>query len=600
MTNSKTAMKDLTEYITELRNSKPVNVQYTKTEKKGKKTSSKPSLSRIIGVASGKLTTASKAQVNYTAELIMQSDEYKAPEGAPKYVKKESKKEGLEQLRYALENYGPVLEFIDAVNTYNIVNESYTANYNTLSDDEKQLAMPPPGYQVLANSKLVKEPPQQYVLNDRTQEITYEKNALVKDTNEMLQDMLGIDEYEGEEEETKDEEEDTKDDDDFQDAMQEKPTEDEQQGPPPPPEEQGPPPGPPDDPATEVMPAMPDPSDMGPEQASDDSQEMTATICKPAGPNTHGGASIGDLKKAIQDMHRLFNNDVPTIKAMASDSRKARKSNEVSVVLKHWLELEDALKLYYYVPQAAPAAPAAAAMSAMPAMPDSSAPMPTGSMDGMRSAILVDANAFLAQYMISNGIMAGAAAEPALPADRRDDEDVEPDAIVQGEDIGVQTTEAASLPTHGGTGDGGGSRMNQNEKTGRIVQTRGGQGGGRAERFRLPFSGQVSNSGIASFMRRGVPQLMPPASGKLTGNVEDLDVPVSRANQQMSFDEDFMGPSIAGNTRLAYSQVSERFSGRENTAVDNPSLRNAYKTGTIVGGGTDEVIQRYPSKVRIR
>ena len=307
-------------------------------------------------------------------------------------------------------------------------------------------------------------------------------------------------------------------------------------------------------------------TDFQKETGTDSSQDMAdGGICRPQGPNTGGNSSIEELRMMITNLHKVYDQYVPQVKAMQAESMKAMKSTDLSTVLKHWLELEDALKLFYYVP---PQFPPAAAPAALPG--------------GMQSAVLVSAESFLDAYMMRNGGGGGGPGGGPGPGGGGGG---------GGGGPATQAVDASQLPA---AGEKTGSRMHQTDAAGRVAHTTSGK-------VTLPFSGTIENSGISAFNRRGVVQLMPPGPAKLTGDVDDQDQPVSRIGNALTFRQDFGNPQLPVTTKnVQTAPGNPQYGGRADTAIATPGLRNDNRTGgLLLGGGAGQVVDRYPG-IRIR
>ena len=116
----------------------------------------------------------------------------------------------------------------------------------------------------------------------------------------------------------------------------------------------------------------------------------------------------------------------------------------------------------------------------------------------------------------------------------------------------------------------------------------------------MPATGKVNLAGMDHFRKRGVPTLEVSGDPSLTGNVQDKDQFVSQAGKAQTFNNDFFGPTLPSNSRLAYTGDDPHAGGRVDTGVDNPSFRNDYRTGFILGGGAGVPIDRYPNIVKIK
>jgi hypothetical protein len=138
---------------------------------------------------------------------------------------------------------------------------------------------------------------------------------------------------------------------------------------------------------------------------------------------------------------------------------------------------------------------------------------------------------------------------------------------------------------------GGGGGLHGNAANHRRATTKNGT-------FNMPTNGKVNLAGMDHFRKRGVPTLAVSGDPTQTGNVRDLDVPISLAGTAQTFNNDFFGPTLPSNTKLAYAAPDPHYGGRVDTGVDNPAFRNSYKAGGFVlGGGAGVPIDRYPRNI---
>jgi len=291
----------------------------------------------------------------------------------------------------------------------------------------------------------------------------------------------------------------------------------------------------------------------GEEDDGDDGGDGT-DICRAEGPNTGGRSDASQLKRMIECLHTAFDDYVAPIKAMRTDSQEVLRSTDVPTLLKHWLELEDALKLFYYVPNGGGGG--------------------GGGGSGMRSAVLVDAESFMNQYLMQH------------PPGGAPLSTVDSSASISAD--GVLSRDNSS-----GSGSGSGSSSIGSSSIGSSIHgDRGNHSTATTAQgpITLTVGSRLPSGGMDHQMQRGLPSLVPPSNPTQTGNLRDQNVHISQQGAALSFQQT-QQPQLPANTRVAYA--SGHYGGLANTGVPNPALRTegSGDNGTILGGGAGRVVR---------